>query len=98
MLGGRSFLDERDLSSTLLLTTGRISSEILIKTVKMGVPLIASRSAPTALALELAEEVRVTVVGYIRNGRFNVYTHPERVEGSVPVMLSQGGRKGGRNG
>jgi FdhD protein len=91
MLGGRSFLDERDLSSMLLLTTGRISSEILIKTAKMGVPVIASRSAPTALALQLAEEVRITVVGYIRNGRFNVYTYPERVEGSAPAMSSLGG-------
>jgi FdhD protein len=94
MIGGRAFLDGLDLSSTLLLTTGRISSEILIKTAKMGVPFIASRSAPTALALRLADEVRVTVVGYIRNGRFNVYTHPERVEGTPQAALGFGGVNG----
>ncbi|GAB4257194.1 MAG: formate dehydrogenase accessory sulfurtransferase FdhD [Deferrisomatales bacterium] len=79
MLGGWAFLNAVDLGRTALLTTGRISSEILIKGAKMGAPLIVSRSAPTALALRLARELNVTVVGYVRNGRFNVYTHGERL-------------------
>jgi FdhD protein len=47
----------------------------------MGVPLLVSRSAPTALALSLAEEVGITVVGYVRGGRLTVYSHPQRVAG-----------------
>lgn len=63
----------------LLLLTGRISSEILLKAARMGVPLLASRSAPTDLALKLAEQLGITVAGFVRNGRMNVYTYPERV-------------------
>lgn len=79
MLGGWAFLEGRDFSAAALLTTGRISSEILLKCAKMGVSVLASRSAPTALALRLADELGVTVAGYVRNGRCNVYTHPERI-------------------
>lgn len=90
MLGGRAFLDGLDLSEVALFSTGRISSEILIKAAKMGVPVLASRSAPTALALRIAEEVRMTVVGYVRNGRFNVYTHSWRIEGAAGEASTSG--------
>lgn len=91
MLGGRAFLDQTDLSTVMLLTTGRISSEILIKAGKMGTPILASRSAPTALALRLAEDLQITVIGYIRNGRFNVYTLPDRIEGARQASDPGGG-------
>lgn len=83
MIGGRAFLDGLDVGDAALFTTGRISSEILIKTAKMGVAVLVSRSAPTALALRLGEELAVTVVGYVRGGHFNVYTHPHRIDGAV---------------
>ncbi len=76
---GRCFLDGIDTSDKILLTTGRISSEILVKAAKLGVPLIASRSAPTDLALKYAAELGVTVAAFVRNQRMNIYTHPERV-------------------
>ncbi len=76
---GRCFLDGVDTADKLLLTTGRISSEILIKVAKTGVPLIASRSAPTDLAIKHAEELGVTIVAFVRNQRMNIYTYPERV-------------------
>ncbi len=79
MLVGRALLDGIDLWGTALFTTGRISSEILLKVAKMGVPLLVSRSAPTELALKLADELCITVVGYARAGRLNLYTHPRRV-------------------
>jgi FdhD protein len=82
MIGGRLFLDGADVEEAALLTTGRISSEILLKAAKIGVPLLVSRSAPTALALRLAEQLGITVVGYVRGSRFNVYTHPGRIEGA----------------
>lgn len=90
MIGGRAFLDGLDVGGSALLTTGRISSEILVKVAKMGVPVLVSRSAPTALALRLAEELGVTVVGYVRNGRFNVYTSPDRIEGGREAQTGEG--------
>lgn len=76
---GRCFLDGVDTTDKILLTTGRISSEILIKVAKMGVPLIASRSAPTDLAVKHSEELGVTIAAFVRNQRMNIYSYPERV-------------------
>jgi FdhD protein len=76
---GRCLLDGTDMKDNVLFTTGRISSEILIKCAKRGVPLIVSRGAPTSLAVSLAEKLGVTVAGFVRGRRMNVYTHPERV-------------------
>ena len=81
MLGGRAFLDGMPLGRAALLTTGRVSSEILLKAAKMGVPVLVSRSAPTELALRLADELGLTVAGYARAGRMNVYTHFDRIGG-----------------
>jgi len=63
----------------LLLTTGRVSSEMVVKAVKMGVPIVASRSSPTDLAIRLASDWEMTVVGYVRGGKMNVYSRPDRV-------------------
>lgn len=59
--------------------SGRISSEILLKVAKIGCEIILSKSAPTELALSLAEELGITTVGFIRGETFNLYTHPERI-------------------
>ncbi|AMM95031.1 formate dehydrogenase accessory sulfurtransferase FdhD [Peribacillus simplex] len=60
--------------------SGRISSEILLKVAKIGCELILSKSAPTELALELAEGLGITTVGFIRNDSLNIYTCPERIQ------------------
>jgi FdhD protein len=78
-LTGRCFLDGIDTSDKILLTTGRISSEILVKVARLGVPLIASRSAPTDLAVKHAVEMGVAIAAFVRNNRMNIYTYPERV-------------------
>jgi FdhD protein len=57
----------------LLLSTGRISSEMLLKAARMGVPLVASRTSPTEMAVALAEQLGVTVCGYVRAEGFNLY-------------------------
>ena len=62
-----------------LLTTGRISSEMLRKGALMGCPVIASRTSPTSFALELAETWNITLVGYARHGKLRVYCNPERL-------------------
>lgn len=79
---GRCFLDGVDPSDKVLLISGRISSEILIKVARMGTPVIISRAAPTDLAVSLAGELGITVVGFAREDRLNVYSHTGRVAGA----------------
>jgi len=63
----------------VLLVTGRISSEMMRKTAMMGCPLVASRTSPTALSVEMAQAWGITLVGYVRQGSMRVYSHPERL-------------------
>jgi FdhD protein len=63
----------------ILISTGRISSEMLQKTVRMDAKIIASRTSPSSLSIELADAWGVTLIGYARRRRFNLYTHPERI-------------------
>ena len=67
----------------MLLTTGRISSEMLSKASRMKTPVIISRSSPTDRAISLARELGITLVGYVRGGRLSVYTHEQRLKGAV---------------
>lgn len=63
----------------IILFTGRISSEVLLKISKMGFGILLSKSAPTDLALQLAYDLNITAVGFLRGKRMNVYTHPRRI-------------------
>jgi len=63
----------------VIVFSGRISSEVLLKVAKMGVGIILSKSAPTSLALELAKDLEITAIGFVRNSSMNVYTHPQRL-------------------
>ncbi len=63
----------------ILLTSGRISSEMLRKGAHMGTPFLISRTSPTTLAIEAAKRLGLTVIGYVRRNSFNLYTHPERL-------------------
>jgi FdhD protein len=63
----------------ILITTGRISSEMLQKGVRMGAKVIASRTSPSSLSIELAEAWGITLIGYARRNRFNLYAAPERI-------------------
>ncbi len=66
-------------SDGMLLISGRISSEIILKTIRMGVPLIVSRSTPTVPAIRIAEEYGITLLGYVRDGKGVIYAGKERV-------------------
>jgi FdhD protein len=63
----------------ILLTTGRVSSEMLRKGLAMGCPIIASRNSPTSLSVKLADAAGITLVGYARQGSLRAYTHPHRL-------------------
>ena len=57
----------------VLLSTGRVSSEMLLKAARMGVPVVASRTSPTEMAVGLAEQLGITVIGYLRSDSLNLY-------------------------
>jgi len=67
------------MKDKLIVFSGRVSSEVLLKAAKMGISILLSKSAPTTLALDLAEELGITVVGFLRGQDFNVYTHEKRI-------------------
>jgi FdhD protein len=69
------------LHDAIVQVSGRLSFEILQKAIVAGVPVVCAVSAPSSLAVELAEEFGVTVCGFVRGGRLNVYSAPERVIG-----------------
>jgi len=76
---GHCLLNGLDYRGLILFLSGRISSEMVLKAARRGVPLVASLASPTDKALEIARRLRVTVVGSARGGRIRVFTHPERI-------------------
>jgi FdhD protein len=67
------------LSRHIMMVSGRLSFEIVQKAAAAGVPILAAVSAPSSLAVELAEEIGTTLVGFLRDGSFNIYTRPDRI-------------------
>lgn len=67
------------LSARILFVSGRASFEIVQKAGVAGIPIVAAVSAPTSLAVDAAERLGMTVLGFVRDTRFNVYTHPDRI-------------------
>ena len=78
---GYCLREEIETQERILLTTGRISSEMLGKAARMRVPVVVSRTSPTSLSVVLAEAWNITLVGYARRTSMNVYTGQERVLG-----------------
>jgi len=78
-IAGQCLLNRLVMSESVLLTTGRISSDMLRKAARMGTSIVISRTSPTSLSISLAEQWGITLVGYARRDRFNVYTHPWRI-------------------
>ena len=76
---GRCLLADIPTRDRVLLTTGRVSSDILVKTALREVPILVSRSAPTSLAVELASRVGMTLVGFARGERLNIYANDWRI-------------------
>lgn len=78
-IAGECLLTGIATAGRILLTTGRVSSEMLAKSAKMGVAIVLSRSSPTDLAVKMAQDLNITLAGYVRGRSFNVYTHDWRI-------------------
>jgi FdhD protein len=76
---GECILNDMATDDHIIMTSGRISSEMLLKVAKRNVPIIISKSAPSNLGVRLADDLGVTLVGFVRGKRMNVYTHDWRV-------------------
>jgi len=76
---GEALFRRISMGKKLLILSGRISSDILLKSARGKINLIVSRSAPTSLAIELAQKLGITIVGFARGKRMNIYTYPARI-------------------
>ncbi len=76
---GECLMKKLSTRDRLLLSTGRISSEMLLKAARMKVPVVVSRHSPTGTAVSLARDLGIALVGRVRGNRLSVYTHPERL-------------------
>ena len=77
---GSSLLGEVQLDNKILAVSGRLSEELVFKCARARIPLVISLSAPLSRGLELAKMAGITLIGFARGDRFNVYTHPHRIE------------------
>jgi FdhD protein len=76
---GKAFLTGIPIDDKILLSSGRISGEIMTKVIRNRIPILISRTAPTCMSITYAEDHGVTLIGFARGNRMNVYTHPQRI-------------------
>lgn len=85
-IAGLCLMQEIELKKRMLLTTGRISSEMIQKAARMGASVVVSRTSPSSLSIQLAKKWGITLIGYARRTSFRVYAHPERVLLPTPIL------------
>ena len=80
-LAGKALLSGVSLKDKYILTSGRIPMDMIQKVAAIGVPMIVSRSTPTIAAVETARSANITLLGFSRENRFNIYSAPNRLKG-----------------
>jgi FdhD protein len=78
-IAGLCLMNDLWPENRILITTGRISSEMLQKAAQLNVPILISRTSPSSLSIEMAERYGITLIGYARKHRFNVYSNGQRI-------------------
>ena len=77
---GKAFLQSVSVADRILLTSGRVTSEIMTKAGRNRFPILISRAAPSCMAVNYAEDMGITLVGFARGDRMNIYTWPKRIK------------------
>ena len=77
-----------DFSKYVLCCSGRISSDMILKAGRAGISIVASRAAPTSLAVDFATELGITLVGFVRGPKFNIYSLPDRISFQNDLCLT----------
>ncbi len=80
LIGNRLLAGESPLSSSIALVSGRASFELVQKAAVAGIPIMCAVSAPSTLAVETARRLGVTLIGFLRGERFNIYANAQRIE------------------
>jgi len=78
-IAGYCLIEDVKLNKPIIVTTGRISSEMLQKSKRLGASFVVSRTSPSSLSIRMAEAFGITLIGYARRKQFRLYTHPERI-------------------
>lgn len=78
-LAGKYLINECSITHRIIVTTGRISSEMIQKSARIGASIVISRTSPSSMSIRLAERWGITLIGYARRNRFTIYAHPERI-------------------
>jgi len=98
-IAGEALLKGISLAGKILVTSGRVSTELVAKASLLGIEVIASRTSPTDMAVRMADEAGITLIGYVKSDRFKVYSHPEglsvashkgKIAGVTGVILAGG--------
>ena len=76
---GQCLLEDMPTEGHLILTSGRVSSEILLKVARRNVPMLVSKAAPTDMGIKLANDLRITLIGFARGKKMNIYANEQRV-------------------
>ncbi len=76
---GAGLKESLDYSKSFLVCSGRIPPDRVVKLANVGIPIMVTKAAPTIEGLKIGETAGITLVGFLRNGRFNIYTHPDRI-------------------
>jgi FdhD protein len=88
LIGAELMKKSLTLSASILLVSGRASFELVQKAVMARMPIMAAVGAPSSLAVELAQRFNITLLGFVRESRFNIYSAPERIAGTAAIDLS----------